>query len=258
MSKLTDRLDALGRVSPVPLGFAPRPRATSSPTMLLIGTVRAADAGKYADTKGVDALLLTEADNVAADKSRLSALDGKLWGVSIGDIDFEGLDRLSEKGCDFVVPASDDNSATVLRDDDMARGYEVDTTLSEEVARAIEFLPVDFLFLTPPKGLWPLKLSGMIKLESTVGLVGRHFILRVEQPPTTEELEVVRNLPVDALLIDLAATSSGDLRKYRERIDALPPRKPRPGPGDHHDATMPQTGTLPGEHQHEDDDDWDD
>lgn len=235
-----------------------RPRATGSPTMLLIGTVPAADAGKYADAKGVDALLLTDADKVAADKSPLSALNGKLWGVSVGDIDFEGLDRLNEKGCDFVVPSSDDTSAAVLRDDDMARGYEVDTSLSEEVARAIEFLPVDFLFLTPPKDLWPLKLSGIIKLESTVGLVGRHFILRVEKSPTAEELEVVRNLPVDALMIDLAATSNDDLRKYRELIDALPPRKPRPGSGDRHDATMPQTGIPPGEHVHEDDDDWDD
>ena len=260
VSKLTDRLDALGRVSPAPLGFAPRPRDSAPPTMLLIGSTPAADADKHAGAKGIDALLLTDADGVAADKNPLSALDGKLWGVSVGDIDFEGLDRLNEKGCDFVVPTSDNTSAAVLRDDDMARGYEIDTSLSEEVARAIEFLPVDFLLLTPPGGLWPLKLSGLIKLESTVGLVGRHFVLRVEQPPTADELEVVRNLPVDALLIDLTATSGDDLARYRKCIDGLPPRKPRPGHGDHHDATMPQTGILSGgdQHEHDEDDDWDD
>lgn len=263
MSKLTDHLDALGRVSMAPLGFAARPRATASPTMLLIGAAPAAEADKYADSEGVDAFLLTGADKVAADASPLNAFDGKLWGVSVGEIGFDGLDNLKSKGCDFVVPSSDDHSAAVLRDDDMTRGYEVDTSLTEELARVIEFLPIDFLVLTPPPGLWPLKLSGLIKLESAVSLVGRHFVLRVEQPPTTEELEVVRNLPVDALLVDLTATSPDDLRKYRKCIDGLPPRKPRPGAGDHHDATVPQTGVLDAGHQHEEededeDDDWGD
>lgn len=257
VSKLTDRFDALGRVSAAPLGFATRPRETASPTMLLIGTAPASDAGQYATAEGVDALLLTGAGSVAADASSLKALDGKLWGVSIGDIGFDGLDHLAGKGCDFIVPSSDDHSAAVLRDDDMARGYEVDTSLNEELARAIEFLPIDFLVLTAPSGLWPLKLSGLIKLQTTVSLVGRHFVLRVEHPPTPEELEVVRNLPVDALLVDLTTTSQNDLRKYRECIDGLPPRKPRSGTGDHTDATVPVSGVMDGGHQQEDDD-WDD
>ncbi|MDP6822379.1 MAG: hypothetical protein QF554_03715 [Dehalococcoidia bacterium] len=257
MSKLTDRLDALGRVAPAPMGFAPRPRATASATMLLLGSAPAEDAGVYADAEELDAIVLTDADDLAADATPLEALERKIWGVSIGEIDFEGLDRLKEKGCDFVVPSSDDHPATILRDDDMARGYEVDTSLTESVARALEFLPVDFLFLTPPKSPWPLKLSTLIELESTIGLVGSHFILRVEQPPSAGDLEVVRNLPVDALMIDLTATSNGDLKKYRDRIDALPPRKPRSGAADHSDATVPQTGSLTGGHQHDqEDDDW--
>ena len=262
VSKLTDRFDALGRATPAPMGFATRPRTTTSATMLLMGSAPAKDAGKYADTEGVDAIILTGADALAGDESPVKDLKDQIWGVSIGDIDFDGLDRLKEKGCDFVVPCSDDHSAAILRDDDMARGYEVDTALTENVARALEFLPVDFLFLTPPKALWPLKLSSLIELESTIGLVGSHFVLKVEKPPSVQDLEIVRNLPVDALLIDLTSTSNGDLKKYRECIDGLPPRKNRGGAGDHSDATMPQTGVPPSGHQHDhdldDDDDWDD
>ena len=260
MSKLADRLDALGRVAPAPMGFAPRTRVKPAATMLLLGSAPASHADKYADWRGVDALMLTGAEKLATKGSPSKALAEVIWGVSIGDIDFEGLDRLKEKGCDFVVPASDDHPATVLRDDDMGRGYEVDTMLSESVARALEFLPVDFLFLTPPKNLWPLKLSGLITLESTIRLVGSHFVLRVEKPPSSGDLEMVRNLPVDALLIDLTSTSESDLKKYRDCIDGLPPRKPRAGGGDHPDATMPQTGAPTGGHQHDhdDDDDWDD
>lgn len=266
VSKLTDRFDELGRISSAPLGFATRPRAETSPTMLLIGAAPASDAEKYAGARGVDALLLTGAEGIAADDSSLGALGkalkGKLWGVSVGDIGFKGLEHLMDKGCDFVVPSSDDHSAAVLRDDDMTRGYEVDTSLDEDLARAIDCLPIDFLVLTPPPGIWPLKLSGLIKLQKTVSMVGRHFVLRIEQPPTPEELEVVRNLPVDALLVDLTVTSSDDLHQYRKCIDGLPPRKPRPGAGDHNDAMsgVPQTGVTDGGHQHEeeDDDDWDD
>lgn len=227
--------------------------------MLLMGSAPASDAGKYADADGVDALLLTGAGNVAADDGKLTALDGKLWGVSVGEIGFQDLERLKDKGCDFVVPSSDDYSAAVLRDDDMTRGYEVDTSLNEDLARAIDFLPIDFLVLTPPPGIWPLKLSGLIKLQTTVSLVSRHFVLRMDRPPSPEELEVVRNLPVDALLVDLTVASDDDLRKYRECIDGLPPRKPRPGAGDHSDAVGPQSGAAGGGHHHEnDDDDWDD
>lgn len=262
MSKLTDRFDALGRATPAPMGFATRPQAATAATMLLLGSAPAKNAGKYAKTEGVDAIILTGAEALAGDATPVEDLKDQIWGVSIGDIDFDGLDRLKEMGCDFIVPSSDDHSAAILRDDDMARGYEVDTALTESVARALEFLPVDFLFLTPPKSLWPLKLSNLIELESTVGLVGSHFVLKVDKPPSAQDLEIVRNLPVDALLIDLTSTSNGDLKKYRECIDALPPRKIRGGAGDHSDATMPQTGVAPNGHQHDhdldDDDDWDD
>ena len=260
MSKLTDRLDALGRATPAPMGFATRPRTKTSATMLLLGSAPAKDAHKYAETAGIDAIIFTGADALASDESPLKDLKDQIWGVSVGDIDFDGLDRLKEKGCDFVIPSSDDHSAAILRDDDMARGYEVDTDLTESVARALEFLPVDFLCLTPPKALWPLKLSSLIELESTIGLVGSHFVLKVETPPSVQDLEIVRNLPVDALLIDLTSTSNGDLKKYRECIDALPPRKNRGGAGDHSDATMPQTGVPASGHQHDhdlDDEDWD-
>lgn len=257
MSKLTDRLDALGRVAPEPMGFAPRPTAKAAATMLLLGSAPASDAQKYASAEGIDALVLTGADTLSEDA--LNALKDIIWGVSVGDIDFERLDALKEKGCDFVVPSSDDHSAAVLRDDDMARGYEVDTSLTDKVGRALEFLPVDFLFLTPPESLWPLKLSSLIDLEATIGLVGSHFVLRVDAPPSAQDLEIVRNLPVDALLVDLASTSDSELKLYRDCIDGLPARKHKTGGSDHHDATSPQTGTFTGGHSHDhDDDDWDD
>lgn len=260
VSKLTDRLDALGRVAPAPMGFAPRPAVKAAATMLLLGSAPASDAAKYApsaSTQGVDALVLTGANSLSEDGAK--ALEDKIWGVSVGDVDFEALDALKELGCDFVVPSSDDHSAAALRDDEMSRGYEVDTNLTEKVARALEFLPVDFLFLTPPNSLWPLKLSSLIDLEATIGLVGSHFVLRVDAPPSAQDLEIVRNLPVDALLVDLTSTSTAELKKYRDCIDGLPPRKHRPGSGEHHDATTAQTGTFSSGHSHEhDDDDWDD
>ena len=53
VSKLTDRFDELGRISSAPLGFATRPRAETSPTMLLIAAAPASDAEKYAGAKGI-------------------------------------------------------------------------------------------------------------------------------------------------------------------------------------------------------------
>ena len=259
MSKLTDRLDALGRVTPTPMGFTPRVAVKPPATMLLLGSVSAGDASKYASCAGpvgVDVLLLRAADSLS--NETLKKLADTTWGVSVDEIDFQGLDELKERGCDFVIPTSDKQAATVIRDDEMARGYEVDTNLTEKLARALELLPVDFLLLTPLDSLWPLKLSSLIDLEATVGLVGRHFVLRVDSPPSSQDLEIIRNVPIDALLVDLTSTSAAELKQYRDLIDGLPPRKPRSGGGEHQDATAAHTGTLPSGHSHDHDDDWDD
>ena len=68
MSKLTDRLDALGRVTPTTMGFTSRVAVKPTATMLLLGSAPAGDASKYASCAGpvgVDVLLLRAADSLS-------------------------------------------------------------------------------------------------------------------------------------------------------------------------------------------------
>lgn len=258
MSKLTDTLHELGRAAPRSIGFGPQRPADRTATMLLIGSVRPAGLKAHAGNDAIDALLITDGDSLSTKPEALKGLDGRTWGVISSAPAPADLDRLKQAGCDFVVPEAEDGPAVLLRDDDMARGYTVDTGLTEEKARALEYLPIDFLILEAPADLWPLKLSGLLKLQSTISLVSRHILLRVSAAPGEDDLVALRDLPVDGLLVDLEAVSAVEVKKIRARLDALPARKPRSGGKT--DATLPPaTGQPAGPgHDEEWDDDWDD
>ncbi|MFW6174161.1 MAG: hypothetical protein ACOC5K_00075 [Chloroflexota bacterium] len=251
MSKLTDKLHELGRAQSAPIGFGPRRQETRKPSMLVIGSIPAEKLSGDGLSEKLDAVIVTDAESLAGGGSAPGPLEGKHWGVALSDASGEQLDALKEAGCDFVLAADENGPAVLLREDDMSRGMETNLELSEDRARALECLPTDFLTLETPDELWPLKLSGLIRLQSVIGLVSKHILLRVDHAPAPDELAVLRDLPVDALIFDLERIQAGEIASARERIEALPPRKPRSTEG-RRDAVLPSS------HGSANDEDWDD
>ena len=254
MAKIIDRLHELGRPEQTPIGFGTNSGSPKTAAMLLIGRL-GVDRVKESATKAlesVDALIL----DGPPDKATMKSLGDSLWGVRLADASVEMLDGLRDGGCDFIHLETEDAPALLLRDDGMARGFAITTALDEERGRALDDLPLDFLLLEYEVEPSELTVARLMKLQTAVSRVGKHILLKTEGIPSLSELELLRDLPVDAIVLDVDTDDDSVISAAREAIDALEPRKPR----GHHDDTphIPQAGVPEAvDHVHEDEE-WDD
>jgi hypothetical protein len=255
-------MQELGKTAPGPLGFG-RPRAQKkAAAMLILGEVDPGDgAGEaaWARASKVDALIVRLGASANLPDGLDEPLKERLWGASFAAATGEQMDELGKAGCDFVIVESRQSPAVVLRDDEMARGLPVRLGISEEEARPLEDLPVDLLIVQSDPAWWPLTVERLVHLQATVSMVSKHILLRVEKCPPRQDLPLVRDLPVDALVVDLTTISDADLDEIRSAIDELPPRKPKSEKG--MSPVLPRTGVAPAgadhEHEEEEDDDYD-
>lgn len=258
MAKLTDRLQELGKSSPGPLGFGRARAQKRAAAMLVIGEVnveKAAEAIAKPESAKVDALIVRMGDSARLPEGLDDTLSDRLWGAAVTSVGGDDMDALSEAGCDFLLVDSRQASAVVLREDDMARGFPIHIGITEEEARPLEDLPIDLLTLEADPAWWPLTVDRLIQLQSTVSMVSKHILLKVSACPPKSDLPLIRDLPVDALVVDLATISDEQLSEIRSAVDELPPRKPRAEKS--LSPVLPRAGNQfrAEEHEHEDDDD---
>jgi hypothetical protein len=258
LAKIIDRLHELGRPEQTPMGFGTSSGSPGTAAMLLIGRLgvdRVKDGATRA-LESVDALLLDGPPDKAATKS----LGDSVWGVRLTDASIEMLDGLRDGGCDFIHLESEEAAALVLRDDGMARGFAITISLDEERGRALDDLPLDFLLLEYEVQPSQLTVARLMELQTAVSKVSKHIFLKAGDCPSPSELELLRDLPVDAIVLDIDPDDDAGISAARAAIDALEPRKPR----GHRDGTplIPQAGVseaVDNAHEDEDwDDDWDD
>ena len=230
MSRLTDQLATLGQVSRPTMGFGRAGHARHNAAMLLITQAQASHPRSQLEEVGpfVDAFVLdAAAGSPVPPAATLDALEGKTWGISGCGAASDDLDALKTAGCDFILIAGDDTPGAVLRDDGMERGFTIQPGLSEERARALEDLPFEFVVLEARDESWPISLAGLMRLQETVSMVNKHIFLRVSQLPPADDLALLRDMPVSALLVDLSAVDRAAMSAEREALDGLEPRKPR-------------------------------
>jgi len=212
------------------MGFGRAGHALHKAAMLLIAQTQASQLQSQLEEVGpfVDAFVLdAAAGSPVPSAATLDALEGKTWGINGGGAGPDDLDALKNAGCDFILIAGDDTPGAVLRDDGMERGFAIRPGLSEERARALEDLPFEFVVLDAGDESWPISLGGLMRLQETVSMVNKHIFLRVGRLPPADDLALLRDMPVSALLVDLSAVDRAAVSAQREALDGLEPRKPR-------------------------------
>ena len=255
MSSFIDLLEKSGQRLPSPLGFGASKRNDQGPpAIVLIGRVMsdalAADA--ELGEGDVDALLvgIGKADKKTV-RSVSKAAGKRLWGVQAGALDAEGVERLKDAGCDFLVLDPGTTSAAVLDDEDLGKFIPVDSKLEESVARAIHDLPIDGA-LFGVEALLPLTVEKLIDLQLVRGLIDGPFIVSVPQEIGRGDLLSLRNADVNGLVLDLP--KSDKIATLREAIAGLPQRRSRSSSSS---PFVPQYGTAFSAPSHEHDDDGD-
>ncbi len=212
------------------MGFGRAAHTRHKAAMLLIIQAQASGPRSQMEEVGpfVDAFILdAAAGSPVPTAATLDALEGKTWGVSGCSAAPDELEALKTAGCDFILIAGDDTPGAILRDDGMERGFAIQPGLSEERARALEDLPFEFVVLDARDESWPISLAGLMRLQETVSIVTKHIFLRVSQLPPKDDLALLRDMPISALLIDLSAVDRAAMSTEREALDGLEPRKPR-------------------------------
>ncbi|MDA0232901.1 MAG: hypothetical protein O3B04_08345 [Chloroflexi bacterium] len=246
MSKFSERLANLGQVGPAKMGFGKSAAREKNPVMLVIGR----GGGQASDASNAD-LVLRQAGSTENG-------DGE-WGLIVDGPAALDADALVENGCQFLLITSEDAGAEALLADELAKGLPVTDGLPEHRVRAIEDGPFDFLLYRPESIEWPLTVGAVLRLQDLVSCFSKHIFLDLPENaglPGEKDLEVLRNLPVSALVIDLAAVNPADASKMKEAIAALEPRKPSQK-GERSPLVLSGSRTTSDGHDHEDDDGYD-
>ena len=259
MSKFVDALSKIGEQSVTPLGFNPASGpAKSRAAMVLAGQItlkQLGDRPALGESK-VDALLVSlEAWDGAALDSIQGRLSERLWGVRVEAAGLGQVRLLKEKGCDFVIFDAAQTEAGVLEEEDIGKIMTVAPDLDEDVARAINELPIDVVMLVSDPDLLPLTVSKLIGIEQVRGMVDKPFVMAVPDGLAAKDLEILRNVGISGLVV--ATSSLKEIDRTKKAIDGLPRPK---GRATRARAAVPRIGPeppgeqpAPGEDDDEDD-----
>lgn len=261
MTELIERLHNLGKTEPAPMGFGRRVERKQNPALLIIGQTSPSNIKGFLDSSNADAVDALLLDGVPG-KTATKPLKDLLWGVKTSRISHEEMDDLKEAGCALILIDSPDIHASVLREDGIATGVALPLDISDRDAHVLDDLPFDFLTVDYTTKPGDLTVAALMKYQAAVSMVSKHIFLHVSESPEEAELERLRDLPADAVIVNLESISDDALSTLRERVNALDARKPR---GHHDEPISAQTSSSASdgsehehEHEHEDDDDDDD
>jgi hypothetical protein len=141
--------------------------------------------------------------------------------------------------------------------EELGRFLVLDPGVEESELRAIASLPIDG-FLLPMTGI-----SGAWSLQdlATVGSISRrvdkYILIEISQPPGKKELEALRDIGVDGLVLDVGAVSSEQLSELQTDLLEMP--KPEPRRKSKSIAILPASvfsvGQAPAQEEEEEEDD---
>lgn len=216
MSKFSEKLANLGQSAPARMGFGAVSAREKTPVMLVIG--RAKDL--KSNSSSVDAVITpVSADGPAKDAGEV------FWGITVTSGDTIDTKKLKEAGCAFMLIESDEISASSLLEEEISKGLIVEPDLPDQRIRAIEDGPFEFLVYRPDSLSLPLTVKGMIQLQELVSSFSKHIFLELSDIPNDSDLDVLKQLPVSAIIVDLQSAAGEKAKGLKDSISKLEPRK---------------------------------
>lgn len=224
MSKLLVTLEKINKGSPARLGFGTASRGERTSSMALIGRLsRNYNQGaKRLAKMGADGALL-EGDDLGSKLSDvIRALGAVPWGICATELDAEKTDEFAQKGCDFFLVNANTVTVDALKDDRVAYILELPPDPDEGMLRAIEDLPVDVVFMSFGSVETPLVLQHLIAICSARSSFDKYIALEVPAGLSPKEVELLRDVGVDALVIDAASSSEKEISSLKEILLRVP------------------------------------
>lgn len=249
MSKLLEKLERVSRSKVQPMGFgAVAARSKTSP-MVVVASLSKGTTSLTATEGGADAVLVsigdlsTEADALGRVTKSVGATP---WGVSLKKVTKDDIGRLVEMGCDFLVFTGTRTPSALLREQGLGKVLEIDPSLPDSLARAINRLPIDAVLIGGGMDEPSLTVERLMVCERLATLVRKPILVPLPSELVEGDLEALWDAEVRGLLVDFGeASPEGKLAKLRQAIEALPQRRKKPK--EKLDAILPRfvEGSIP-------------
>ena len=165
-----------------------------------------------------------------------------------------------DQGCDFLAFGPKGALLEALEEDDTGYILSIDPDMDERYLRTIEDLPVDAVLLSMKSVEPPLTVQDLITISSVRGNFSKYLLLEVTGGFSANELEGLRGIGVDALVVEATTLSAKKLQELRDALLALPKRQRSRSP--RASAVLPRgsfvlPGASAGEEEYDDDDEYD-
>jgi hypothetical protein len=248
MSKLLDRLERINRGAPAAMGFGAAARAEKVPPMALVGMLSSRDSSAQGASVlakiGADAALISGGGEGEVPGQVAQALDSVPWGLRVQGLKGEEASHYREQGCDFL--AFEPEGAllgAIEKNENTAYLLCIQPDMETRSLRAIEHLPVDAVLLSLDSVEPPLTLQHLITVGAVRSAFSKYLLLQVPGVLTRGELEALRDMGVNGLVVDANALSAEELEGMKESLLNLP--RPQGSKSRRASAILPRTDPGP-------------
>ena len=174
---------------------------------------------------GADGALIEGIEAEDISKALASSLDNVPWGIGVQELKGEQTSQYREQGCDFVAFSAERAFLEAFEDEETAYLLRVQADMDERYLRAIEDLPVDVVVLRLESLNLPLTIEHLITIGSVRNTFSKYLLLEMPGVPSSGELEGLRDIGVDGLVVDAIRLSAKKLQQLKDSLLALPRRQ---------------------------------
>ena len=226
MSKFLDVLERVREGVTAPLGFAAT-RAEKLPGIALVGHVSASAAdGLAAAGASTDAVIVSGGTSPESLKELASPVSVP-FGPRVASLSAEDAEAYQSNGSDLLVFDLEGTAASAMASEDIARILCVETGLDEAELRAVASLPVDAFLISMKEVSGPWTLQQLAALGTVSRRVDKYILLEVSEAPGGKDLETLRDVGVNALVVDVASFGADGLSQLRAALLDMPRPSPR-------------------------------
>jgi len=251
MSKLLDKLEQISEGRAQPLGFGAAVTKGKSLPMVIVASVPLGNAklAAIAAKAGADALLMTIKHQERSEEALAKLSSAKTdipWGVSLNAVTKEEVEQLIEMGCDFVVFAPDKTPAAVLGEERIGKVLQIDPSLSDSLAKAINRLSIDAVLLGPvSEDESPLTVHQLMIYERLAAGAGKHLLAAMPPGLPIDDIQSLWGLGVRGVVVDLAVKDPEQrLSQVKEAIQKLPTTRKKTGERISASLPLPREGPV--------------
>ncbi|MBC8279943.1 MAG: hypothetical protein H8E48_04070 [Chloroflexi bacterium] len=205
MSKFIDRLDEIIEGAPARMGFGP-PRSEKTPGLALVVQVSNSHKTGAATAKEVspDGILVSGLTGPSQADDFKDTLSDVIWGIRTDSLSTDDAKAFEEAGSGVLAFQLKGTSIGAVSSEDAAKILCIDTDLDLEELRDINALPVDAVIfpLSGASSSWTL--DDLAKVARISGRLGKYLLAEVTEPPTADDLKVLRTAGINGLVLDVS------------------------------------------------------